>query len=88
MVWGLLGRRCEIYTDNNKLSYLATARLETTEQWWAVQLTIFDYEIRYYKNTDSLSQQYLSVSLKEQAAPGTPIPESLQRVASGNPLLR
>lgn len=56
----LLGRRYVFYTDNNPLSNLATAMLEATEQQWAAQLAIFDYEIRYRsgksnKNADALS---------------------------------
>lgn len=43
----LLGQKFVIYTDNNPLSYLKTAKLGALEQRWAAQLALFDFEIKY-----------------------------------------
>ncbi|KAL1280076.1 hypothetical protein QQF64_014676 [Cirrhinus molitorella] len=58
----LLGQKCVVYTDNNPLSHLASAKLGATEQRWAAQLASFDFEVRYRsgrsnKNADALSRQ-------------------------------
>ena len=62
----LLGQKCIVYTDNNPLSYLNSAKLGALEQRWASQLAAFDFEIRYRPgrvngNADSLSRQYTIV---------------------------
>lgn len=59
----LLGHKCVVYTDNNPLSHLSSAKLGATEQRWAAQLASFDFEIKYRsgrsnKNADTLSRQY------------------------------
>lgn len=38
----LLGQ-CIVFTDNNTLSHLATAKLGATEQRWATELVAFDF---------------------------------------------
>lgn len=43
----LLGHKCIVYTDNNPLSHLSSAKLGATEQRWAAQLAAFDFEIKY-----------------------------------------
>lgn len=43
----LLGNKCIVYTDNNPLSHLSSAKLAATEQRWAAQLASFDFEIKY-----------------------------------------
>lgn len=85
----LLGHKCIIYTDNNPLSHLATARLGATEQQWVAQLSLFDYELRYRsgrnnKNADALSRQNSRGYAEEQVvvARGTGLPGSLHAVAS------
>lgn len=45
----LLGHKCVVFTDNNPLSYLNSAKLGATEQRWASQLAVFDFEIKYRK---------------------------------------
>ncbi|CAL9687717.1 unnamed protein product [Knipowitschia caucasica] len=80
----LLGHRCTVYTDNNPLSHLQTAKLGATEQRWAAQLATFDFEIRYRsgrsnKNADALSRQHPSGSeTMAQLMPGTQTPLQLQ----------
>ena len=57
----LLGHKCVVFTDNNPLSYLQSAKLGATEQRWAAQLAAFDFEIKYRagrvnQNADALSR--------------------------------
>ncbi|KAL7825810.1 hypothetical protein SRHO_G00335480 [Serrasalmus rhombeus] len=84
----LLGHRCVVFTDNNPLSYLQTAKLGAMEHRWAAQLAAFNFEIKYRsgrinRNADALSRQYAPGSnWTEQILPGTVIPASLQQ-ASG-----
>ncbi len=79
----LFGHYCTVYTDNNPLSYLSSAKLGATEQRWVSQLEIFDYEIKYRPgrvngNADSLLRQY-SPSILTQSS-GTPLPKMLRTV--------
>uniref|UniRef100_A0A8C2HMT4 Gypsy retrotransposon integrase-like protein 1 n=1 Tax=Cyprinus carpio TaxID=7962 RepID=A0A8C2HMT4_CYPCA len=82
----LLGHKCIVFTDNNPLSHLGTARLGATEQRWAAELTAFNFEVRYRSgrsngNADALSRQnpVIQGEVKELAA-GVTIPESLRQV--------
>lgn len=82
----LLGQKCVVFTDNNPLSHLSTAKLGATEQRWAAQLAAFDYQIKYRsgksnQNADSLSRQYLVAGSDLAAVPGTVLPLSLQEAA-------
>lgn len=43
----LLGRHTVVFTDNNPLAHLRTAKLGAVEQRWAAQLAPFDLEIRF-----------------------------------------
>lgn len=57
-----LGQKCIVYTGNNPLSHLTSAKLGATEQRWAAQLAAFDFEVRYRsgrcnRNADALSRQ-------------------------------
>lgn len=88
----LLGQKCIVYTDNNPLSHLTTAKLGATEQRWAAQLAAFDFNIRYRsgrsnRNADALSRQDpASHSEVRGLLPGTEIPEVLAQ-ASGADLV-
>lgn len=88
----LLGHKCIIYTDNNPLSHLATAKLGATEQRWVAQLSLFEYELRYRsgrsnKNADALSRQHAGGSLigQDVAERGTSLPISLQDIPGLHP---
>lgn len=80
----LLGNKCVVFTDNNPLSHLSSAKLGATEQRWASQLASFDFEIKYRSgrsngNADALSRQHPPGSLDlEAVVPGTLLPDSLQ----------
>lgn len=43
----LLGQKYFVFTDNNPLSHLASAKLGDTEQHWAAPLASFDFEVIY-----------------------------------------
>ena len=81
----LLGHRCIVFTDNNPLSYLATAKLGAVEQRWVAQLASFDFELRYRsgksnRNADALSRQQEPSSLEEAGLmAGTALPLSLRQ---------
>lgn len=58
----LLGHKYTVYTDNNPLNHLATAKLAATEQRLVAQLAAFDFTIKYRsgrsnRNADALSRQ-------------------------------
>lgn len=62
----LLGHRCTVFTDNNPLSHLSTAKLGATEQRWASELAAFDLTIKYRPgaqnaNADALSRLHGTV---------------------------
>lgn len=86
----LLGHKCVVYTDNNPLSYLNTAKLGALEQRWAAQLSAFDFSIkcrsgRSNRNADALSRQHPAGPVLEGMIPGSSLPEPLQQVASIRP---
>ena len=82
----LLGYKCIVYTDNNPLSHLSSAKLGATEQRWAAQLAAFDFEIKYRsgrsnKNADALSRKHPPGPKDlEVMIPGTSVPEPLRQV--------
>lgn len=60
----LTGAQCVVYTDNNPLCHLETAKLGAVEQRWASQLASFNLQFRYRpgsknRNADALSRQYV-----------------------------
>ncbi|KAI2665182.1 Retrovirus-related Pol polyprotein from transposon 17.6 [Labeo rohita] len=88
----LLGNRCVVYTDNNPLSHLTSAKLGATEQRWAAQLASFDFEVRYHsgrpkQNADVLSRQSRADSVGgEQLAAGSSIPPLVRTaIKEGDP---
>lgn len=84
----LLGHKCLVYTDNNPLSHLATARLGATEQRWAAELAAFDFEVRYRsgksnRNADALSRQDPTAGgIPEGLVGGSAVPASLHQAIS------
>ena len=66
----LLGHRCVVYTDNNPLSYLPTAKLGAAEHRWVAELATFDLDIRYRPGTANRNADALS------RLPGAGAPES------------
>ena len=58
----LLGSKFTIYTDNNPLAHLETAKLNATEMRWVSQLAQFHFDIKYRSgrsngNADALSRK-------------------------------
>lgn len=83
----LLGAKFVVFTDNNPLSYLQTAKLGATEHRWASELAMFDFEVRYRpgaanKNVDALSRLPAPVSI-DTVAPGLEVPAATSRVSDG-----
>lgn len=80
----LLGAKFVVYTDNNPLSHLQTAKLPAVEQRWASQLAVFDFELKYRpgtanRNADALSRQHDPSILSVTAMPsGISVPPELQ----------
>lgn len=86
----LLGQKCVVWTDNNPLSHLQSAKLGAVEQRWVSELAVFDYTIRYRpgrtnQNADALSRQPDPSATLER--PGTPLPATVQQAACGRPLI-
>lgn len=79
----ILGHKCVVFTDNNPLTHLSSAKLGATEQRWAAQLASFDFEIKYRsgrsnRNADSLSRRHPPGAPDLVAmVPGTFLPEPL-----------
>lgn len=89
----LWGNKCVVYTDNNPLSHLATAKLGATEQRWASQLASFDISLRYRSgrsngNADGLSRQNTADTPLQSLLPGTAVTASLQQAVASVPTLR
>merc|ERR1711867_361525 len=80
---GLLGNKVTVYTDNNPLRHLQTAKLGALEQRWASQLASFDYTLEYRPgringNADALSRQD-----QDRFTTGMAVPPSLHHSKSG-----
>ena len=81
----LLGAKFVVYTDNNPLSHLQTAKLAAVEQRWASQLAVFDFQLKYRpgtanRNADALSRQNrdLSTQLVTALVSGITVPLELR----------
>lgn len=75
-----MGNKFIVYTDNNALSYLQTAKLAAIEQCWASQLVLFNFELRYRPgaanhNVDTLSRLPLLTRISQMSTnAGTVVP--------------
>jgi ABC-type antimicrobial peptide transport system permease subunit len=49
-----------VYTDNNPLCYLQTAKLGATEMRWFSQLAQFDFEVKYRSGRSNVNADVLS----------------------------
>ena len=89
----LMGHHCTVWTDNNPLTHLRTAKLGATEQRWIAKLAPFDLDIRYRtgksnKVADALSRSPLNSldqtlpSLLSEITASSPIPLEVQAVAA------
>lgn len=81
----LIGALFTIYTDNNPLCYLQTAKLGAVEQRWASQLALFNFKVVYRpgstnKNADALSRlpDDPTPCLMDEVAAGITIPAEIQ----------
>ena len=82
----LLGATFSVFTDNNPLSYLNSAKLAAAEMRWASQLAQFNFDIKYRSgkdnaNADALSRQSTHA---EDTLQDVSKSTSLQEVAKAN----
>ncbi|XP_029920671.1 uncharacterized protein LOC115368614 [Myripristis murdjan] len=56
----LTGAQFTVYTDNNPVAHLQTARLGAVEQRWVAQLAFFDYNIKYRSGKSNVNADALS----------------------------
>lgn len=83
----LLGAKFVVFTDNNPLSYLQTAKLAAVEQRWVSELALFDFELKYRpgtsnRNADALSRLPIDSAPNSvrEAVPGITLPQVLSSV--------
>lgn len=68
----LYGAEFTVFTDNNPLVHLETARLGAVEQRWVAQLANFRYTIKYRPGTQNRNADALS-RLPEQKRETAPV---------------
>ena len=56
----LLGALTTVYSDNNPLSHLQTAKLGAVEQRWAAELACFDFQVKYRSGKENVNADVLS----------------------------
>lgn len=56
----LLGSKFVVFTDNNPLCHLKTAKLGAIEQRWVAQLSVFDFEVKYRPGRSNVAADALS----------------------------
>lgn len=56
----LTGAKFVVYTDNNPVAHLQTAKLGAVEQRWAAQLASFDFEVKYRAGRENVNADALS----------------------------
>lgn len=56
----LTGAKFVVYTDNNPVAHLQTARLGAVEQRWVAQLASFDFEVKYRAGRENTNEDALS----------------------------
>ena len=84
----LLGSKFVVYTDNNPLSYLQTAKLGATEMRWASQLAQFDFEVKFRSGKVNRNADALSRKPTPRERTVTCEPETVfQKVIKGTPLV-
>lgn len=49
-----------VFTDNNPVAYLQSAKLGAVEQWWVGQLASFDFEVKYRAGRENTKADALS----------------------------
>ena len=88
----LYGSAFEVWTDNNALSHLQTARLDATEQRWVARLNTYDFQIRYRSGRENANADALSRRIPRETEEGLPkdlnlgspvtVPTELQTMAT------
>lgn len=90
----LMGSKCTVFTDNNPVAHLQTARLGATEQRWVAQLASYDVEVKYRSgrensNADALSRVPVPSTVTQMArvcmlssAPWPPTDVTIHQISS------
>ena len=65
----LIGSKFTVLTDNNPLTYMRTSRLGTSQIRWLLDLTLFDFDIRYRAGKSNQAADALS---RQPANPNSP----------------
>lgn len=65
----LTGAKFVVYTDNNPVAHLQSARLGAVEQRWVAQLASFDFEVKYRAGKENVNADALSRFPTTLAAP-------------------
>ncbi|CAJ1087311.1 unnamed protein product [Xyrichtys novacula] len=73
----LTGTKFTVYTDNNPLAHLQTARLGAVEQRWVAQLSSFDFDIKYRSGKSNVNADVLS------RYPVNPLPTGVANTTAG-----
>lgn len=84
----LLGNKFTVFTDNNPLSYLKTAKLGAVEQRWVSELSVFNFEVKYRPgstnvNADALSRQPTCNSISLLTS-GVEVPDVIRQQKAGS----
>uniref|UniRef100_A0A3P9JFB1 Gypsy retrotransposon integrase-like protein 1 n=1 Tax=Oryzias latipes TaxID=8090 RepID=A0A3P9JFB1_ORYLA len=89
----LWGQNCTVWTDNNPLSHLETAKLGATEHRWVAELSAFNYDVRYRPgrantNADALSRRPPTAMTRmntESMLEGVAIPVAIHQAVRQEP---
>ena len=78
----LIGSEFEVYTDNNPLKYLQSAKLGAVEQRWVSQLASFNFKINYRPGKQNANADALSRKVDDTQHTGNIPSESVADVLS------
>lgn len=79
----LLGNAFIVYTDNNPLCHLQTAKLGAIEQRWASELASFNFTLKYRPGRSNSNADALSRLPLEEASWGMAVPRQLIESVGG-----
>ncbi|MGH0149668.1 UNVERIFIED_CONTAM: hypothetical protein FKN15_015787 [Acipenser sinensis] len=73
----LWGAKFTVYTDNNPLVHLQTAKLGATEQRWAAQLANYQYDLKYRPARSNVNADVLSRLPLQEISSGMELQEDV-----------
>ena len=63
----LIGNKTIVYTDNNPLSHLSSAKLDSTEQRWVADLACFELELKHKPGKENVNTDVLSRQVRDES---------------------